>query len=775
MDGYIDPKKNVNNEQVTARYSYDAANRLKQVKDALGQITTYEYDENGQITNVRLQTNESAAPQTIHTKTYNEAGAIMFRMDSTGNATAYQYNELGLVSQITDRNQNVTAMQYDEQNNLIQTNVTNASGAFENLQINIGSNGILFSTATRGASDAATVTQSTGMDHLLRITSQQTQSVNYFSVLGLQYDVNNRMTRITSSGLISGSFTVNYKYAQERLDKVQTDGQSQVTDADNANVQYMYEPNGRIRSIVYPKLTDGSSLKTEYTYTSFNQIKTVTNTKGSTVLSMFSYTYDDNGNIDSKTESGVEHAAQTSYYAYDKLNRLQSITGWDDRVITYSYDVKGNRTVRSDTGEDEDRDAQATKKYTYDLMNRLRSVTVGTSTTTFDYSTDGLRYKKSSGSYVTQYRYNRNGEVIAEVDERDQTRANYVRGDRVLAKNDSDDGRSYYYLYNGHGDVVQIIDTDGNIVNSYAYDEWGNITDEMEGISNSFKYAGEVLDEETGLYYLRARYYDPEVGRFINEDTYEGELTNPLSLNLYTYVENNPLIYFDPFGHRKESDNDELAMLVEPYTNEWNNAHEGLMTLKNAMNNCQTTTQCEQAQRRYDSLAPGFELTMLNAEKGADAVRVKYYQLQEKKLPGDVKYRDKAVYAPDITESLNGLMLRYEYMYQGYDQMNPLGSLTEFYYLVRNGAELDLKNHGWNESYYVYDGLLIRGDAPGNIVYGYVGRAFGYTRKLLVHAAGAAQVAAGTSGYSYITNSYGDDPSDVYYIDMGIQIYSNWH
>ncbi|WP_342566517.1 RHS repeat-associated core domain-containing protein [Paenibacillus sp. FSL R7-0345] len=69
----------------------------------------------------------------------------------------------------------------------------------------------------------------------------------------------------------------------------------------------------------------------------------------------------------------------------------------------------------------------------------------------------------------------------------------------------------------------------------------------------SFKYAWEIYDEETGLYYLRARYYDPSIGRFINEDTYEGQIDNPLSQNLYTYVHNNPLINIDPTGHVVET------------------------------------------------------------------------------------------------------------------------------------------------------------------------------------------------------------------------------
>jgi RHS repeat-associated protein len=116
-------------------------------------------------------------------------------------------------------------------------------------------------------------------------------------------------------------------------------------------------------------------------------------------------------------------------------------------------------------------------------------------------------------------------------------------------KQDAATGEQFYYLYNGYGDVVQIMDSQGQIQNSYTYDEWGNIVNKTESIPNEFTYAGEIFDEETGLYYLRARYYNPSVGRFISEDSYEGQLDNPLTLNLYTYTANNPLRYTDPSGH----------------------------------------------------------------------------------------------------------------------------------------------------------------------------------------------------------------------------------
>ncbi len=110
-------------------------------------------------------------------------------------------------------------------------------------------------------------------------------------------------------------------------------------------------------------------------------------------------------------------------------------------------------------------------------------------------------------------------------------------------------GNKSYYVLNGHGDVEYLQDSTGNILNSYTYDLWGKPIERNEQVSNPFLYSGEYWDYSTDLQYLRARWYDPGVGRFINEDTYEGQIDNPLSLNLYTYAHNNPLIYNDPTGY----------------------------------------------------------------------------------------------------------------------------------------------------------------------------------------------------------------------------------
>ncbi|WP_246132400.1 polymorphic toxin-type HINT domain-containing protein, partial [Paenibacillus hemerocallicola] len=200
--------------------------------------------------------------------------------------------------------------------------------------------------------------------------------------------------------------------------------------------------------------------------------------------------------------------------------------------------------------------------YSYSPWNELTQATSGSETTTFQYSpeTEGLRIKKTSPTGTLRYTYNGNGQVIAESDANNNVIAQYVWGpDRLLMKKEVATGQSYYYMQNGHGDVVQMVNTSGAVVNSYRYDEWGNILSQSEGVPNAFKYAGEMYDTETGFYYLRARYYDPSVGRFINKDTYEGDISNPLSLNLYTYVGNNPLRFIDPSGH----DPREVQLMLE--------------------------------------------------------------------------------------------------------------------------------------------------------------------------------------------------------------------
>jgi RHS repeat-associated protein len=111
-------------------------------------------------------------------------------------------------------------------------------------------------------------------------------------------------------------------------------------------------------------------------------------------------------------------------------------------------------------------------------------------------------------------------------------------------------------MYNGHGDVTALVDGANTVQATYYYDAFGVHKEQTGTADNPYRYSGYTFDEESGLYYLNARFYDPELARFMQEDTYRGDSADPLSLNLYTYVSNNPLIYWDPTGHVKVGDNE---------------------------------------------------------------------------------------------------------------------------------------------------------------------------------------------------------------------------
>ncbi|WP_249899447.1 RHS repeat-associated core domain-containing protein [Paenibacillus sp. PK3_47] len=550
VTGYTDPNGNVNENGITTSYAYDALGRLNAVKDALNQTTNYLYDGNGQLSQITIQA-KGGTPQTLNTKTYNELGLLSVKQDAASQSESYTYNNLGQLERKTDRNGSSLAYTYDEMGQLktstIQGVVNNVAQSQETRMIfgDMDPSKQTIQTLTNGV---LTATQTQTLNELGQVRETYSVSGSHHARIGNELDSLGRITEISDTYM--GFFT-QYQYKKERLEKVQTDGSSILNGDPSVNALYSYTANNLVNTIEYPTLTDGSKLISKYTYNkALGWTETLTNTKGGVALSSYSYGYDNNGNRTSVSESRNGSAAQTTHYLYDGLNRLETITRPDGSQTKYTYDVRGNRQTVSDTSS-LNFDSMDTS-YTYDLQNTLTSVTKGGSATSFKYYADGMRFMKTNGNTQTQVNYNFQGQVISEekiVNGVFVEQANFVRGDRVLVKKDKKASKDYYYLYNGHGDVVQIVNTSGAVVNNYTYDEWGNITSQVEGTSNSFKYTGEVYDAETGLYYLRARYYDPSMGRFLNEDTYEGQIDNPLSLNLYTYVHNNPLIYSDPTGH----------------------------------------------------------------------------------------------------------------------------------------------------------------------------------------------------------------------------------
>lgn len=167
---------------------------------------------------------------------------------------------------------------------------------------------------------------------------------------------------------------------------------------------------------------------------------------------------------------------------------------------------------------------------------------------TSKYDAFGQRVEKTANGITTTYYYDRQ-DVILEVGS-NGSKARNIYGINLISRNDG--SGALYYLYNGHADVVKLVNAIGSLVNEYDYDIFGNPLVVNEQKANPYRYAGYFYDGETGYYYLNARYYDPKTVRFITEDSFYGYYDDPLSLNLYTYCANEPIMSYDPSGNSWE-------------------------------------------------------------------------------------------------------------------------------------------------------------------------------------------------------------------------------
>ena len=289
----------------------------------------------------------------------------------------------------------------------------------------------------------------------------------------------------------------------------------------------------------------------------------------------------------------------TTVYTYDANNRLltESKTENSEAVTTtYTYDANGNTLTKSTPAHGEDEASGTT--YTDNGFNQLIALTVDGTSVSYAYNAQGIRTAKRVNNLRTAYLLD-GGNVVAEVQINTVT-DNYLRGVNLVRRESNSE--TEYYLFNAHGDVVTTTNLNGTVNQAYDYDAFGNEKDPDSLDTNPFRYCGEYLDFETGDYYLRARYYDPSIGRFTQQDTHWNTANmiygdNPQKINeredklglktysympqiravlqsrnLYAYCLNNPLKYGDNSGEDAQTiwwwTNDTamwLAQLDGPY------------------------------------------------------------------------------------------------------------------------------------------------------------------------------------------------------------------
>lgn len=232
----------------------------------------------------------------------------------------------------------------------------------------------------------------------------------------------------------------------------------------------------------------------------------------------------------------------TRQYVYNARNQLTDATDAANpaRTVTFTYDANGNRETKTQGG--------VTTNYRWDARNRLREVSRGGAwVARYDYNNAGQRtFKKVRGPTPTAVRYVQDGpRLIAETNVIGNTlaRHHYSADGRLLSLQRN--GQHYFYLPDGLGTPIAMTSAEGLVVVRYRIDAWGNPIATVGDSANNFGFTGYPVDDETGLHYANARYYDSELGAFLSEDPTDGDPMRPVTLHPYLYGNGNPLIYLD--------------------------------------------------------------------------------------------------------------------------------------------------------------------------------------------------------------------------------------
>ncbi|WDU83820.1 RHS repeat domain-containing protein [Caloramator sp. Dgby_cultured_2] len=235
-----------------------------------------------------------------------------------------------------------------------------------------------------------------------------------------------------------------------------------------------------------------------------------------------------------------ENPTKTITYTYDDSNWKDKLTSFDGKTIT--YDAIGNPLSYDGY------------IFTWEEGRQLARIQGNGLNISYKYNDQGIRTEKTVNGVTTKY-YLLGDKVILETNGLDTIHYSYDSSDNLVSMNLN--GVEYYYVRNGQGDIIALIDGQGNEVVTYTYDSWGNIISidgslaTTVGVKNPYRYRGYRYDEETKLYYLQSRFYNPEWGRFINADDVELVKTTIEGFtdkNLFAYTDNNPVNREDSSG-----------------------------------------------------------------------------------------------------------------------------------------------------------------------------------------------------------------------------------
>lgn len=554
-------------------YSYDVNGRITGVIDGNENQTGYSIDSWGRIREVQ---NADGGKEGY---TYDYAGNITSTTDANGGIITYRYNSQGKVCEIIDQGGNSETYRYDREGRMVLH--IDRNGNQVRTSYNVDDQPVLETAVDQDGLNP--VTRSWEYDGSGNVIKAVAGGFCYTYV----YRPDGKLLKKSSSGrtLISCTYfadgslgsltdisgkTVYYSYDwRGKLLGIKAEDGTEIA-------RYSHTPSGKLKEIRH-----GNGMHTMYVYDTDENIIQLTLKKDTgEVIFDYHYEYDLNGNRTLKAGScilpGEESLKeQVVRYQYDSMDRLTK-EQYQNEPVQYVYDKCGNRLEKC---------ALASRStYCYNEKNQLTLVKNGDRETSYRYDAQGNVLEEIGGDGRTEYGYNAlnqqvsvstaagrrqenqydaeylraavnengvlsqfvfyNGELLSESNSDSTVKSRYILGYGVAAGWNQEQRRYHSYHADEQNSTVYITDTEQSIRSSYQYDAFGTIQGSSEHYPNRVLYTGQQYDRLTRQYYLRARYYNPIVGRFLQEDVYRGD-----GLNLYAYCANNPVIYYDPSGY----------------------------------------------------------------------------------------------------------------------------------------------------------------------------------------------------------------------------------
>ena len=516
-------------------FNYDVFYNLVSTKIGNVTVASHTYDSNGNLTKTAYANSDYLE------YAYDNYGNISVITGETGKIAEMIYNKQGLVTKAVDYSSGETSYYYytfdgsleseyrtSSDGSLTHYIITDSNGnTVEKTSVNGQTKTITSGTDKEGKSFVSNdgVTNETSTDDFGRVSTVTTKQNKSDTVFTKQYSYYHGSESNATTNMVGG---ISYKFSSDRV----------------LDYSYNYNDTGNVENVY-----ENGKKVAVYTYDELNQLVWYADTRTGRYIRIV---YDNYGNIQ-KMESyslGTNWTPvkllETKTYSYGDTNWKDKLTEFDGDSIT--YDKNGNPlTYRDDM------------TFEWENGRIIKNINTSDKAIQMSYDSNGMRTQKTVDGVKTNYYYDSSNNLFALTQGNDTLFFYYDNSGEVMSV--SCNGTMYFYIKDLQGDITEIVDKDGKAVAEYAYDAWGNMLTENNGTLtvgklNPFRYRSYVYDEETGLYYLQSRYYDPLTGRFLNADVYcDTESGTPLSTNMFAYCENNAINNVDYSGNSPKSKN----------------------------------------------------------------------------------------------------------------------------------------------------------------------------------------------------------------------------